>query len=478
MVKLLLRRKSKVWVYIAIGESSIMVNGTVNVNHQSPLLDKGSTSSASRSRHEMQEVQRNQQHHHQPSRAYIIIVDLINLLMTALEIALVLYLSIHHFTDSMGVIAVAMLAPIALNFIGVTFFFSDKNERDEFEKVGTTRLTKDMFQIPVFGPVLTALKVLLISSGLSKRGDIEYERFEASAVKMRQAQTFFSASPEAVIQLSVLLISRSNEITVDLFYVPNSYDYPTLDILETAIVIVSIFTLAESNVYALRSPYFRLFHTYEDGDWTVHETFGRKCILFFHSFFSIGSRIAASACLIAGIQCFRLRMIMRPADEVSSTSGSPTMVHPNDQESAQELGYMIAFTLICLIFYHMIVYYIARFLRFALMGKGIPGGCYESINYGWRSTILHTGFQSKNIATQIWFYLENCIMISVWWFTVETYGDPRVKRNSLKPMTVIFICFAVLSVFFLFAAVGTKMHSLRNPLKNPQHETIEAAISK
>ncbi|CAL8096081.1 unnamed protein product [Orchesella dallaii] len=436
---------------------------TGGVNQQSPLIEKGGIAN----RHEMQEMARNQ-HHHKPSRAYTITIDFINLVMTALEIALVLYLSIHHFTDSMGVIAVVMLAPIAMNFIGVTYFFSDKNERDEFEKVGTTRLSKDMFQIPVFGPVLTALKVLLISSGLSKKHDIEYERFEASAVKMRQAQTFFSASPEAVVQLSVLLISRSEEITVD-------------HVLETAIVIVSIFTLAESNVYALRSPYFRLFHSYEDGDWAVHESFGRKCILFLHSFFSIGSRIAASACLIAGIQSIRLRML---ADErMSNASGSPAHADDNseatsDVQSVQELGYMIAFTLICLIFYHMILYYIARFLRFALVGRGIPGGCYESINYGWRSTILHTGFQSKNIATQIWFYLENCIMIAVWWFAVETYGDDRVKRNSQKPMIVIYISFTVLSVFFLFSAVGTKMHSLRNPFKDPQHETVRTAVNK
>lgn len=60
------------------------------------------------------------------------------------------------------------------------------------------------------------------------------------------------------------------------------------DILEALVVIVSIFTLAEANVYALRSNYFRLFHTYEEGDWRVHESFGYKCILFFHSFFSIG----------------------------------------------------------------------------------------------------------------------------------------------------------------------------------------------
>ncbi len=74
--------------------------------------------------------------------------------------------------------------------------------------------------------------------------------------------------------------------------------YVILDILEILVVVVSIFTLAEGNVYALRSNYFKLFHTYEAGDWEVHETFGRKCILFFHSFFSIGSYSCLKNCQI------------------------------------------------------------------------------------------------------------------------------------------------------------------------------------
>lgn len=54
----------------------------------------------------------------------------------------------------------------------------------------------------------------MISTGIQARPNIEYERFEACAVKMREAQTFFSAAPEAMVQLAVLLNTTAPAITL------------------------------------------------------------------------------------------------------------------------------------------------------------------------------------------------------------------------------------------------------------------------
>jgi hypothetical protein len=57
--------------------------------------------------------------------SYNIFMDLITLILTFVEISLVLYLSIHHFKDSINKVeGMAMLLPIALNFIGVIYFLS------------------------------------------------------------------------------------------------------------------------------------------------------------------------------------------------------------------------------------------------------------------------------------------------------------------------------------------------------------------
>jgi len=46
-----------------------------------------------------------------------------------------------------------------------------------------------------------------MSLGLSgTTSGANYERFEASAIKMKQAESFFQAAPEALVQLSVLLV--------------------------------------------------------------------------------------------------------------------------------------------------------------------------------------------------------------------------------------------------------------------------------
>lgn len=58
-----------------------------------------------------------------------------------------------------------------------------------------------------------AIQVFLISSGLSSSRD--YARFEALAIKMRQAESFFGAAPEALIQLTVLLVAEEQELTLN-----------------------------------------------------------------------------------------------------------------------------------------------------------------------------------------------------------------------------------------------------------------------
>lgn len=57
--------------------------------------------------------------------SYNIFWDLTTLILTFSEIALVLYLSIHHFINAEKELeGMAMLLPIALNFIGVIYFLS------------------------------------------------------------------------------------------------------------------------------------------------------------------------------------------------------------------------------------------------------------------------------------------------------------------------------------------------------------------
>lgn len=103
-----------------------------------------------------------------------------------------------------------------------------------------------------------------------------------------------------------------------------------------------------------------------------------------------------------------------------------------------------------------------------IIDDGIPSGCYESISYGWRATILDLGFQSKNIAIQIWFYLENAICFIIWWVAVSFEAGARpmveqISNNVLAPLAAIFVMFTLISVFLLFACTGLKLHTLRSP---------------
>lgn len=62
-----------------------------------------------------------------------------------------------------------------------------------------------------------------------------------------------------------------------------------VEYLEMAIVILSVITLSEANMYALLSNYYRIFHKYKPEDWKIpHIAFWKKCILFCHAFFSLG----------------------------------------------------------------------------------------------------------------------------------------------------------------------------------------------
>jgi hypothetical protein len=59
----------------------------------------------------------------------------------------------------------------------------------------------------------------MISCGISSSKD--YARFEALAIKMRQAESFFGAAPEALIQLTVLLVAEEQVLTLDRMHFQN-----------------------------------------------------------------------------------------------------------------------------------------------------------------------------------------------------------------------------------------------------------------
>lgn len=84
-------------------------------------------------------------------------LDFLSIIIAVAEISLVLYLSIDHFSHQQGAIAVAMLGPIFLNFVGVTYFLSHDEERHILEQ-GESRCGKDIFQMPLLGPVFTYVK--------------------------------------------------------------------------------------------------------------------------------------------------------------------------------------------------------------------------------------------------------------------------------------------------------------------------------
>jgi len=143
---------------------------------------------------------------------------------------------------------------------------------------------------------------------------------------------------------------------------------------------------------------------------------------------------------------------------------------PAALSESDRLGYYIAVFFLCEIGFRMLFYYIARALKFWYKKKEIPSGCYESINYGWRATILDFGYQSKNVVVQIWFYTENSLCFIIWWISIARIGREdanimKLKDSVLTPLTVIFVMFTIISVFLLFACAGLRLHTLRGPYK-------------
>jgi hypothetical protein len=62
-----------------------------------------------------------------------------------------------------------------------------------------------------------------------------------------------------------------------------------LDYLEIVVVILSVVSLSEANMYAFMSNYYRMFHKFQPDDWKMPSLkFWQKAILFLHALFSIG----------------------------------------------------------------------------------------------------------------------------------------------------------------------------------------------
>jgi hypothetical protein len=176
------------------------------------------------------------------------------------------------------------------------------------------------------------------------------------------------------------------------------------------------------------------------------------------------------ACLKAAVKYYVLsdNPVPSPEKEVGHAGGI-------SREETDQLGLYIASFFLCEIGFRMFLYYIARLIKYWYTGKTIPSGCYESINYGWRSTILDLGYQSKNIAVQIWFYTENSVCFIIWWIAISRIGSRRptiqaLRDHTLTPITAIFVLFTIVSVFLLFACAGLKLHTLRSPFRKTERE--------
>ncbi|CAG7786188.1 unnamed protein product, partial [Allacma fusca] len=180
--------------------------GTISMNPEDPLLtarirDRVRNTNRQTLRQSILRIGEIEGHH--GNRPYNIFMDSVIFMVTLLEIFVVIFIAITHFHHAMGLTALAMLFPILLNFVGVIYFLSDKDERKELEKVGCSKWLTDLLQVPILGPVFTAFQVMGISCGCTSHEN--YERIEASALKLRQAVGFFSAAPEALVQLTTLL---------------------------------------------------------------------------------------------------------------------------------------------------------------------------------------------------------------------------------------------------------------------------------
>lgn len=217
-------------------------------------------------------------------------------------------------------------------------------------------------------------------------------------------------------------------------------------------MIVAVAAIAEANTFSLITNYFRIFHKYEPKDWCVpHKAkFWQKLLLFLHSFTSVGSRIVSMAFLKSAIFYY---------------TGS------------NMFAIVLVISLLAEITYRTTVYYVARLLKHVCLNLEVPSGCYESMNYAWRETILSFGFQSRNVAVQAWFYIENIGFFIVWVFAVEgpVKSNPSltwVRQMPFIPISIIFCILTALSFMLLIVIHCTKLFVLRGPFYHrPTNET-------
>ncbi|CAG7786189.1 unnamed protein product, partial [Allacma fusca] len=142
--------------------------GTISMNPEDPLLtarirDRVRNTNRQTLRQSILRIGEIEGHH--GNRPYNIFMDSVIFMVTLLEIFVVIFIAITHFHHAMGLTALAMLFPILLNFVGVIYFLSDKDERKELEKVGCSKWLTDLLQVPILGPVFTTKKEFLSISG-------------------------------------------------------------------------------------------------------------------------------------------------------------------------------------------------------------------------------------------------------------------------------------------------------------------------
>jgi len=135
---------------------------------------------------------------------------------------------------------------------------------------------------------------------------------------------------------------------------------------------------------------------------------------------------------------------------------------------ANMFAMVLVISLLVEVGYRTLVYYFARCVKFVCLQEEVPSGCYESMNFAWRETILSFGFQSQNICVQAWFYIENIGSFIFWVFAVEgpvkANADLRwVREMPFIPISIIFCTLIGLSFIFLLILHCTKLFVLRGP---------------
>lgn len=222
--------------------------------------------------------------------------------------------------------------------------------------------------------------------------------------------------------------------------------YPIAEYIEIAVVIVAVIAIAEANTFSLISNYFRIFHKYAPGDWDLphNAKFWQKFLLFTHALTSAGSNLLAKAFLKAGLFYYF---------------------------KTDNFAIALVVSLLLEMAYRTLLYYIARLLKniIALHGRDIPSGCYESMQYAWRETILSFGFQSQNILVQTWFYLENIGFFIFWIIALESQAElfeddvGWAKEMIFLPASILFCILIGLSFFMLLIIHCSKLFVIHGP---------------